>query len=159
MNQSVISCIASGLLFVATVFSAPASPSDSANVKAAVRECSRSFYQLGRDLMRVPHLELHAPKRFFELINERIEDQRALISLVRAQAREDSTIAALAATDKLLDEARKRLEGLEKLDNYGEIAASTGELINRSAPFRDFFLKTLGATKPTLGESITIGGN
>jgi hypothetical protein len=164
MNQIVVSSLTSGLLLVATAFnttvlSAPASSSDLSTVKAALREFSRSFYQLGRDLMQVPHIELNDPKRFFELINERIDDQRAVISIVRAQAREDSTIAALVAVDKHLAEARKRLQGIEMKENYGEIALSAGNSISSSAPFREFFLKTLGGSKPTVGESITEGGN
>lgn len=159
MNQIVVSCLAGALLVAATTFSAPATPVDSVIVKAAVRECSRSFYQLGRDLTQVPQIELHDPKLFFELINERIDDQRALISIVRTQTQEEPTKAALAATDKLLDEARKRLKGVDTRDTYGDIAASVGDVINRSSPFREFFLRTLGGSKPTVGESITNGGN
>jgi hypothetical protein len=159
MNQIMVSSLASGLLLVATVLSAPASPSDPPTVKAAVRECSRSFYQLGRDLMQVPQVEVNDPKLLFGLFQERIEDQRALISIVRAQAQEGTTIAALAAADKRLAEARKCLQGVETKDNYGEIALSAGTSITSSSPFRNFFLKTLGGSKPTVGESVTEGGN
>jgi hypothetical protein len=110
-------------------------------------------------LTQVPQVELHDPKNFFSLIKERIDDQRAVISIVRAQAREDSTIEALRAADKVLDEARKSLREVETKDNYGEIAFSAGRSISESTPFRDFFLKTLGKSIPTVGESITPSGN
>ena len=159
MNQIVVPFAVSGLLLVTTVLSAPVSPTDSSIAKAAVRECSRSFYQLGRDLMQVPQVELHDPKRFFSLIRERIEDQRAVISIVRGQVREDSTIAALKAADRLLDDTRKRLQEAETKHNYGEISFSAGRSLSESVPFRDFFLKTLGNSTPTVGESITESGN
>lgn len=159
MNQIVLPFTVSCFVLITTAFSAPALPPDPSITKAAVRECSRSFYQLGRDLTQVPQVELHDPKNFFSLIKERIDDQRAVISIVRAQAREDSTIEALRAADKVLDEARKSLREVETKDNYGEIAFSAGRSISESTPFRDFFLKTLGKSIPTVGESITPSGN
>ncbi len=159
MNQSFIPVATGGLLAISVVFGAPQKPSELAITKSAVRECSRSFYQLGRDLMQVPHVELNDPKRFFELINERIDDQRAVIAMVRGNAKEEESMSALVAADKLLGDVRRALRGIEAKEDYGEAAFSAGSSLMNSTPFRDFFLKSLGNSKPMIREDIAGGGN
>jgi len=159
MNQSVVPLTATGFLFVLIALGAPQASTDAALTKAAIRECSRSFYHLGRDLMQVPQIEVHDPKRFFELINERIDDQRALIAILRERAKEDVTISTLAAADKSLQDTRTALRDVGAKDNYSDIAFTAGGSLCASTPFRDFFLKMLGIHKPSIGESVTESGN
>lgn len=159
MNQSFVPLVTTGFIFVSIALGVAQTPTDHTLTKSAVRECSRSFYQLGRELMQVPQLELNDPKLFFELINERIDDQRALIAILRERAKEETTISALTNADKALLDTRKSLRDAEMKNNYGEIAFAAGSSVCNSTPFREFFLKTLGLTKPTVGESITEGGN
>lgn len=159
MSQSFVPLVTTCLIFISIALGATQPPTDPTMTKAAVRECSRSFYQLGSDLMRVPQLELNDPKRFFDLMNERIDDQRALLAILRERAKEEITISALAAADKELQSARSALREAGTEDAYGEIAFSVGTSVSKSTPFREFFLKTMGMPKPTVGESINQGGN